>query len=251
MNTGPTDEEMRALAAAFTGDVEAADSVVAAYNDETGHVHRTEVVPASPIMPLPISLQEPTTMNASHSVTNPKQREYLRSLAFNPDADNVALWRDLENLPLFAGAKFDPERASFARKSLGINIVRKGGSRVVHVNTTVFVATLKMAKIEVYPMPQTTYTGLDNAFKPQAPAPVAAPAPAPVVVAPPAPAPAPAPTPVVPVVVTSEKWPNADFKDLLALMREHMAVHNLKSLTITETGVSFKRIEVVEGDLAL
>jgi hypothetical protein len=30
-----------------------------------------------------------------------------------------------------------------------------------------------------------------------------------------------------------------------------MATYNIKSLTITESGVSFKRIEIVEGDLAI
>jgi hypothetical protein len=263
MNNGPNEEELHALAVAFTGDVQKASELVAVYNDATGLVELpmdNTTVPLIPSITTEIALPEntpmPSTDNVHLSITNPKQREYLRALAFNPDSDNVALWRDLENLPLFTGAKFDPERASYARKSLGINITRKGGMRVVTVNTSVFATTMKMAKIEVYPAPQAVYKAADNAFKTQtpavAPAPAPVAAPAPVVAAPlPVAAPAPAPTPVVPVVVTSEKWPNADFKDLLALMREHMAVHNIKALTITEAGVSFKRIEIVEGDLAI
>ena len=183
-------------------------------------------------------------VNMTHlAVTNPKQREYLRALANKPDADNVELWESVAHLPAFIGNKFDPERASNARKSLGINITRKGGRRTTSVNTTLFHATLKMAKIEGYPTPSASYSEPDGAFKNL---PAVAPQSAPV--APPA-APTPAPQPVV--EIKNEKWPNADFKDLLALMREHMGVHNLKTLTITETGVSFKRIEVVEGDLAI
>lgn len=260
MAAGPSQDEMVALAAAFTGSVVAAEDVVAAYNAETGHVHITEPAATPPIMPpSPVSLEPApmTTINTHLAVTNPKQREYLRVLAYTPDADNVDIWNKISTLPLFAGHKFDPERASYARKSLGINIVRKGGRRTTTVNTTVFHSTLKTAKIDGYPPPSASYSEPDGAFKSSFKQ-----VPEPVVVAPaPADAPAPAPvdvqTPVLPAPPTpqpapkSEKWPNDDFKTLLSLMREHMAAHNLKSLTITETGVSFKRIEVVEGDLAL
>jgi hypothetical protein len=132
------------------------------------------------------------------------------------------------------------------------------------VNTTLFHATLKTAKIEGYPPPSALYSEPDGAFKnaikaqPEevvvpTVAPVAAPPPAAVKPAVVETAPVPfAPAPPAPQpAAKSEKWPNDDFKTLLSLLREHMAIHNLKSLTITETGVSFKRIEVVEGDLAL
>jgi len=267
MSAGPSQDEMVALAAAFTGSVVAAEEVVATYNAETGHVHITEPAATPPIMPpSPVALETApmTPINTHLAVTNPKQREYLRALAYKPDADNVDIWETIRVLPPFTTHKFDPERASYARKSLGINIVRKGGRRTTTVNTTLFHATLKTAKIEGYPPPSALYSEPDGAFKnaikaqPEevvvpTVAPVAAPPPAaikPAVVetapVPFAPAP-PAPQPAA----KSEKWPNDDFKTLLSLLREHMAIHNLKSLTITETGVSFKRIEVVEGDLAL
>jgi len=263
MEQGPTEEEMFGLAVAITGDVEAAEALITDYDVATGLV-LTRITPPSTTISVVADTQETTHMsivgqNSHLAVTNPKQREYLRALAFSPDVDNGDLWDKVSSLPMFAGNKFDPERASHARKSLGITIVRKGGYRTVNVNTVVFASTLKLAKIEGCPAPREHYTTQDNAFQrvgKTEPAPVAetaAPSPAaPVVAAVPAAPVVPAPIPpVVAATVSNERWPNDDFKTLLSLMREHMTSHNLKSLTITEQGVSFKRIEIVEGDLAL
>jgi len=267
MARGPSEDEMFGLAVALTGDIEAAGALVTDYDELTGHVNTRISPPSTSITAaaaLPALDQETPHMsiigqNSHLAVTNPKQREYLRALAFSPDVDNGDLWDKVSSLPMFAGNKFDPERASHARKSLGITIVRKGGYRTVNVNTVVFASTLKLAKIEGCPAPREHYTTHDNAFQrvgktePASVAETAAPPPAaPVVAAVPAAPVVSAPIPpVVAATVSNQRWPNDDFKTLLSLMREHMAVHNLKSLTITETGVSFKRIEVVEGDLAL
>lgn len=274
MEQGPSEEEMQALAVAFTGDLDKAKDLVGVYTS-TGHVEfPAEVLPTSTFPPstsTAAALQESAHMsaitNTSHlAITNSKQREYLRALAAKPDCDNIELWEAVAKLPMFAGNKFDPERASTARKSLGINIVRKAGSRTTTVNTTLFHATLKMAKIEGYPTPSASYSEPDPGFKnlptaakeaakTQVPAPAPAPAPMPdKVFRDMTPAPVAAPAASAPAVVVepkNEKWPNDDFKTLLSLMREHMGLHNIKALTITETGVSFKRIEVVEGDLAI
>lgn len=272
MARGPSEDEMFGLAVALTGDIEAAGALVTDYDELTGHVNTRITPPSTSITAaaaLPALDQETPHMstigqNSHLAVTNPKQREYLRALAFSPDVDNGDLWDKVSSLPMFAANKFDPERASHARKSLGINIVRKGGRRTTTVNTTLFHATLKTAKIEGYPPPSALYSEPDGAFKnaikaqPEevvvpTVAPVAAPPPAAVKPAVVETAPVPfAPAPPAPQPASkSEKWPNDDFKTLLSLLREHMAIHNLKSLTITEQGVSFKRIEIVEGDLAL
>lgn len=193
--------------------------------------------------------QEPAMSTASQvhlAVTNPKQREYVRALAFKPDIDNVELWNTLAALPAFVGNKFDPERASTARKSLGINIVRKGGARTVYVNPTVFAATLKVAKIDGAPAPQATYVEPDPAVKnlPNAPAPALSPAPAPVS----------APVPVVHAAAPAPaiKTPLSgmdELKDLLTLVRVKMAEEAITELHITPEGVKFKQVKVVEGSL--
>ena len=192
------------------------------------------------------------------TITNPKQREYLRSLAFNPDSDNVALWHDLENLPMFAGSKFDPERGAYARRALGINIIRKGGFRRTTVDLTRFRETLFAAKIEGCPAPRAEYSVVTHepVAPKKLPAPVSAPTPAPAPALMPAPISAAAPAERVelklaPSSESSETWPNDDFKTLLSMLREHMSGYGIKTLTITETGVSFKRIKIVEGELEI
>ena len=274
MEAGPTEIEIRALSAAMSGVVEQDDLSPGSYNAETGHVEVTmRANPASVTtsISLPALTPDPesteTSMTTSSAIyhmhiTNPKQREYMRALANNPEAENVDMWSTLSLMPLFQGAKFDNERAAVARKTMGITVTRKGGVRRSLVDIDIFNATLKLANITGYPEPKTEYGPTENPklFPAAASAPVVeAPpvvAPAPVSVIPPAPAavaafvPAPIATPQG-IREPAEKWPNADFKDILGLLRDHMATYNIKSLTITESGVSFKRIEIIEGDLAI
>ena len=276
MEVGPSDIEIRALSAALSGSVEEESDSKAAYNKDTGHVEvPVHGKPSSIItsISLPASTPDnepmetaPMTSAASTyhmALSNPKQREYMRALAFNPDADNAQIWNTLSLMPLFQGAKFDNERAAVARKVMGITVARKGGYRRSLVDVDTFHATLGLANIHGYPNPKADYGS-----PPENPKLFPAPAPAPVVEAPVdvAPVPVPPVTPTPPAAAafvpaplpvqagireTTEKWPNADFKDILGLLRDHMATYNIKSLTITESGVSFKRIEIVEGDLAI
>jgi hypothetical protein len=274
MEAGPTEIEIRALSAAMSGVVEQDDLPPGSYNAETGHVEVTMRANAASVttsISLPAPTPDPestetsmTTATATYHmhITNPKQREYMRALANNPEAENVDMWNTLSLMPLFQGAKFDNERAAVARKTMGITVTRKGGTRRSLVDIDIFNATLKQANITGYPEPKTDYGPAENPklFPATASAPVGeAPpvvAPAPVPVIPPAPAavaafvPAPVPAPQG-IRDPAEKWPNADFKDILGLLRDHMATYNIKSLTITESGVSFKRIEIIEGDLAI
>ena len=184
------------------------------------------------------------TNNIHLAITNPKQREYLRALAVKPDADNVDLWEVLAAVPMFAGFKFDPERAASARKTLGISIVRKNGLRTVSVNIPVFNAALKVAKIEGIATPQAVYASPDPAFKP-APQPVVVPK-----------APPPPPVAVVPVApppkVEAPKQPispMAELKDIVALLRDKMKEMNIVDLHVTSDGVKYKQVTVVEGSL--
>ena len=148
-------------------------------------------------------------------------------------------------MPMFAGFKFDPERAASARKTLGISIVRKNALRTVSVNVPVFTAALKVAKIEGIATPQAVYSSPDPAFKP---------APQPVVV-PKAPPPPP-PVTVVPVApspkVEAPKQPispMAELKDIVALLRDKMKEMNIVDLHVTSDGVKYKQVTVVEGSL--
>jgi hypothetical protein len=260
MAKGPNAKERHAIAVAFTGDVATASDLVAAYNATSGNIelealaHSHTLFPSistqialmeSPIMPQ-------TGLNMHLLITHPKQREYVRFLAFNPDSDNVALWHDLENTPLFSGSKFDPERGSHARRALGINIIRKGGLRRTTVDLARFRETVSAAKIEGCPTPQAEYcVGTHEPVAPKKLSPVApapAPAPAPVVAVAPAARPE---LKLAPSAESSEPWPNDDFKTLLSMLREHMSGYGIKTLTITETGVSFKRIKIVEGELEI
>ena len=186
------------------------------------------------------------------ALTNSKQREYLRALSVKPDADNVELWQAVAGLPMFAASKFDPERASNGRKSLGINIVRKGGLRVTNVNIPVFTAALKLAKIEGYPAPQATYTEPDGANKTLAPRPKRADTPAPIPV--PAPVQTPVPSPVAakpnPIPVPAQAIsPMAELKDIVALLRDKMREMSIVDLHVTPEGVKFKQVMIVEGSL--
>ena len=244
MAEGPTAEDLRGILVAITG----------SSNPSTANL------PLSPQdfnVTTQAALQESPLMSASDNVhlavTNPKQREYLRVLAHRPDADNVEIWESLNILPLFAGAKFDPERASHARRSLGVSIVRKGGKRTTNVNITMFNATLKTAKIEGYPAPRTQYVEPDAAFRNAGspPAPAAAPAPAPVVevVPPPAPAPAPVTKPVQAPLPTPVITPMSELKDIVALLRDKMKEMNIVDLHVTPNGVKYKQVTVVEGSL--
>jgi hypothetical protein len=274
MESGPTELEIRALSAALSGVVDETDLSGAAYNAESGHVevpvhgNKPSIITS---LSLPASSPDPestetsmTTATATYHmhITNPKQREYMRALANNPGAENVDMWSTLSLMPLFQGAKFDNERAAVARKTMGITVTRKGGARRSVVDIEIFNATLKQANITGYPEPQTDYGPAEN------PKLFPAPAPTPVVEAPVVVAEAPVPfIPAAPVAAAAfvpaslpsstgirepaEKWPNADFKDILGLLRDHMTTYNIKSLTITESGVSYKRIEIIEGDLAI
>jgi len=216
----------------------------------------TSVVTAA--VSAPILTPEPAMPPAAiHlAITNNKQREYLRALSNKPDADNVELWQAVAGLPIFVNSKFDPERASNGRKSLGINIVRKGGLRVTNVNIPVFTAALKLAKIEGYPAPQATYTEPDGANKtlPQgskrADPPPLPPVPAPV------PTPVPPPVPSIaaakpnPIPVPAQAIsPMAELKDIVALLRDKMREMSIVDLHVTPEGVKFKQVMIVEGSL--
>jgi hypothetical protein len=80
--------------------------------------------------------------STSHlEVANPKQKVYLRALHQAPDLSNDGLWKVAGQSTLLAGGKFDPERASSARRQLGITVTRENGIRIVKVDREQFAKT--------------------------------------------------------------------------------------------------------------
>jgi hypothetical protein len=255
--TSPTKDDLRGIAIAVSGDVNKAEAYLnPTFNATAGTV---DVLLGPPIrMPsalLSAALNEPapepaqdTTVNDSAllndsrknslAIDNPKQKAYIKVLIQFPRATNKELWDSIATLHLFQGSKFDPQRATHAREQLGIRITRSEGKRKVDIDLEQFMEVAEKVG-GPYSLPEAYHEEMER----DEPKPVAVPAPVKV----PVPVPVPAPAPDLRI----DPIERLDMKALLVLLKARMEEQHFVELHITESGVTYKRIQVTEGKLEL
>lgn len=244
----PTKDDLRGIAIAVTGNVEKAEQFLdPTYNAAHGTVDvkmPPSIQPSSavfsailpepePVKETPMSVKPvpPVAPVDSRTVSlglhNIKQQAYLKALIDSPRLMNKEMWDLLKSLPLFAGNKLDPQRAAHAREQLGIKVTRADGKRIIDIDLEKFMETAEALKVK-YNLPEAHYEEYDGAPVPVAPAPVKATAP-----------------------VRVETIERLDMKSLLVLLRDRMKEENFVELHITESGITYKRVQVTEGELEL
>ena len=248
--TGPTEADLRGIAIAVSGDVEKAEAYLnPTFNAATGTV---DVLMGPPIRmpsallsaalpPEPEPAQDTTVTDSallndrrknSLALDNPKQKAYLKALIQFPRATNRKLWDCISALSLFQGCKLDPQRLSCARNQLGIRITRNDGKRKIDIDLEQFMEVAEKVG-GPYILPDAHHEEVEHdESKPRASAPVV---------------PVPVPVPVLRV----DPIEPLDMKSLLVLLKARMEDEHFVELHITESGITYKRIQVTEGKLEL
>lgn len=244
----PTESDLRGVAIAIMGDVEKAEAYLnPEYDEKTGAVIVSAPPSLKPVSPLitaalpelartnkesamsiaPVkSIQAPAYRN-SQVISNPKQQEYLKVLVKEPRLMNKEMWSRLSTLPLFAGQQLDPQRCGVAREQLGIKVWFSDSKRIVDIDLEKFMETAETLGIK-YVLPEAHYEDLNEdapGTGTKAPTPVAASA--------------------------SPTLGNANVLELLAALRAAMKAENYTEIHLTESGVSYKKVVVQEGNFAI
>lgn len=214
------------------------------------HLDTAAVLPAPPPAP-------PAPPAPPPAVSGGRLQAYLEALVQDPGMSN-------QDLVLLLNGSANFEVAAAARKVLGIRTSRAGGQCTTMVDSDVFLAAAAKYGIPAA-VPKSTYVRALPLFVKKAPKaeqpkeqpkeqadalslksmPLGGP---PEPVSTPTPAPAPAPTPVPAVGV--EVWAEApELRHALAQMRRIMTAHGIERLTVTPKGLSFRRVQVIEGEL--